>query len=148
MIDNEKLVGFTCSTFDLFHAGHIDMLTQAKSVCDYLVVGLQVDPSRDRSFKNKPIQSIVERQLQLKACSLIDEIYVYETEADLEDLLKILPIDIRVIGEEYRDQPFTGKAICEDRGIKVWYNKRDHSFSSTELRKRIYDAEQQRVNNG
>jgi glycerol-3-phosphate cytidylyltransferase len=140
--DTKKVVGFTCSTFDLFHAGHIDMLTQARNVCDYLIVGLQVDPSIDRpETKNKPVQSIVERQIQLKACSLIDEIYVYETEQDLEDLLNTLQIDVRIIGEEYRDKPFTGKSICENRGISVWYNRRDHRFSSTELRKRVAQCE-------
>jgi len=141
MSDYGYTVGFTCSTFDLFHAGHIDMLTQAKNVCDRLIVGLHVDPSIDRTNKNSPVQSLVERQVQLKACSLIDEIYVYETESDLEDLLEILQIDVRIIGEEYRDAPFTGKGICEDRGIKIWYNRRDHRFSSTELRKRVYEKE-------
>jgi glycerol-3-phosphate cytidylyltransferase len=138
-------VGFTCSTFDLFHAGHIDMLQQARRVCDYLIVGLQTDPSIDRSFKSKPIQSIVERQLQLKATQLIDEIYVYETEKDLEDLLNILQIDVRIIGEEYKNVPFTGKNICLERGIEVVYNRRRHTFSSSELRQRVMDAESKKV---
>lgn len=142
---DDHVVGFTCSTFDLFHAGHIDMLTQAKNVCDYLIVALQTDPSIDRPNKNSPVQSLVERQVQLKACSLIDEIYVYQTETDLEDLLNILQIDIRIIGDEYRDQPFTGKDICIDRGIKIWYNRRDHRFSSTELRQRVYQKETESV---
>jgi glycerol-3-phosphate cytidylyltransferase len=133
--------GFTCSAFDLFHAGHIDMLQQAKQVCEYLIVGLQSDPTIDRQTKNKPIQSIVERQIQLKASSLVDEIYIYNTEKDLETLFNILPIDIRIIGEEYRDKPFTGKDICLERGIEIWYNRRRHSFSSSELRKRVAEAE-------
>lgn len=141
MSDFRGTVGFTCSTFDLFHAGHIDMLTQARNVCDYLIVGLQVDPSVDRPDKNKPVQTIIERQIQLKACSLIDEIYVYETEEDLEDLLNMLQIDVRIIGEEYRDAPFTGRELCERKGVKVWFNRRDHRFSSTELRKRVYNVE-------
>lgn len=133
-------VGFTCSAFDLLHAGHIDMLQQAKRVCDYLIVGLQIDPSYDRCSKNKPIQSIVERQIQLKATKLVDEIYVYNSEKDLEDLLNILQIDIRIIGDEYRNKPFTGSDICKRRGIEIWFNERSHSFSTTELRNRIVNA--------
>lgn len=137
-----KPIGFTCSTFDLLHAGHILMLSESKSVCDYLVVGLQVDPSIDRpETKNKPIQSVVERYVQLKAVKFVDEIIVYQTEKDLEDLLMFLPISIRVIGEEYRDSNFTGKEICEKRGIKIYYNERKHSFSTTELRKRVQQQE-------
>jgi len=132
-----KPVGFTCSTFDLLHAGHILMLAEAKQICDYLIVGLQIDPSIDRETKNKPVQSIVERYVQLKAVKFVDEIIVYQTEKDLEDLLMFLPISIRIIGEEYRDKPFTGKEICEQRGIKIFYNERKHSFSTTELRKRV-----------
>ena len=133
-----KPVGFTCSTFDLLHAGHILMLAEAKSVCEYLIVGLQLDPSIDRpENKNKPVQSIVERYVQLSAVKFVDEIIVYQNEKDLEDLLMFLPITIRVIGEEYRDKNFTGKEICEQRGIRIFYNDRKHSFSTTELRKRI-----------
>ena len=133
-----KPVGFTCSTFDLLHAGHILMLAEAKSVCEYLIVGLQLDPSIDRpENKNKPVQSIVERYVQLSAVKFVDEIIVYQNEKDLEDLLMILPITIRIIGEEYRDKNFTGKEICEQRGIRIFYNDRKHSFSTTELRKRI-----------
>jgi glycerol-3-phosphate cytidylyltransferase len=134
---NGKPIGFTCSTFDLLHAGHILMLAEAKQICDYLIVGLQIDPSIDRETKNKPVQSIVERYVQLKAVKFVDEIIVYQTEKDLEDLLMFLPITIRVIGEEYRDKQFTGKEICEQRGIKICYNERKHSFSTTELRKRV-----------
>lgn len=137
-----KPVGFTCSTFDLLHAGHILMLAEAKSICDYLIVGVQSDPTIDRpDVKNKPVQSIVERYVQLSAVKFIDEIIVYDTEKDLEDLLMFLPITLRVIGEEYRDKSFTGKNICEDRGIKIFYNSRTHRFSSSELRQRTYQSE-------
>ena len=137
-----KPVGFTCSTFDLLHAGHILMLAEAKSICDYLIVGVQSDPTIDRhDVKNKPVQSIVERYVQLSAVKFIDEIIVYDTEKDLEDLLMFLPITIRIIGEEYRDKAFTGKNICEDRGIKIFYNSRTHRFSSSELRQRTYQSE-------
>ena len=133
-----KPVGFTCSTFDLLHAGHILMLAEAKSVCEYLIVGLQLDPSIDRpENKNKPVQSIVERYVQLSAVKFVDEIIVYQNEKDLEDLLMFLPITIRIIGEEYRDKNFTGKEICEQRAVRIFYNDRKHSFSTTELRKRI-----------
>lgn len=136
-----KPVGFTCSTFDLLHAGHILMLAEAKSVCDHLIVGLQTDPTIDRSTKNKPVQSIVERYVQLSAVKFVDEIIVYSTEKDLEDLLMFLPITVRFIGEEYEGKEFTGKQICEDRGIKIWYNSRKHRFSSSELRQRTYQSE-------
>lgn len=137
-----KPVGFTCSTFDLLHAGHILMLAEAKSICEYLIVGIQSDPTIDRpDVKNKPVQSIVERYVQLSAVKFIDEIIVYDTEKDLEDLLMFLPVTIRIIGEEYRDKPFTGKNICEDRGIKIFYNSRTHRFSSSELRQRTYQSE-------
>lgn len=134
-------VGFTCSTFDLLHAGHILMLAEAKTVCDYLIVGLQNDPSMDRPNKNKPIQSVVERFVQLSAVSFVDDIIVYNTEQDLEDMLMFLPIDIRIIGEEYKDKEFTGKKICEERGINIWYNMRNHRFSSSELRQRTFQSE-------
>ena len=133
-----KPVGFTCSTFDLLHAGHILMLAECKQVCDYLIVGLQTDPTIDRpETKNKPVQSVVERYVQLSAVKFVDEIIVYETEKDLEDLLMFLPITIRICGEEYRDKPLTGLDICNDRGIKTYYNSRSHKFSSTELRTRV-----------
>ena len=130
-------VGFTCSTFDLLHAGHVQMLRDAKSVCDYLIVGLQTDPTIDRKEKNKPIQSIVERYVQLQAVKYVDEIITYSTEKDLEDILSMYQIDIRVMGEEYRDKNFTGKDICQKRGIQFYFNKRDHRFSSTDLRSRV-----------
>jgi len=137
-----KPVGFTCSTFDLLHAGHILMLAEAKTICDYLIVGVQSDPTIDRpDTKNKPVQSVVERYVQLSAVKFIDQIVVYDTEKDLEDLLMFLPISVRIIGEEYKDKEFTGKQICEDRGIKIWYNSRNHRFSSSELRNRTYQSE-------
>ena len=139
-------VGFTCSTFDLLHAGHVVMLEEAKRHCDYLIVGLQTDPTIDRPDKNAPIQSVVERQIQLAAVKYIDEIVMYATERDLEDLLLTLPINIRIIGEEYKSKSFTGKSICKDRNIKMVYNGRDHSFSSTSLRKRVYEIENDRNN--
>ena len=140
-------VGLTASTFDLFHAGHVVMLEEAKRMCDYLIVAIQTDPTIDRpDTKNKPIQSIVERQLQVKACKYVDEVIVYATEKDLEDILKTLPIDARILGIEYKDKSFTGKDICLNRGIDFYYNKRDHSFSSTDLRKRVYEAEKGKIN--
>lgn len=141
-----KRIGFTCSTFDLLHAGHILMLAEAKSVCDHLIVGLQSDPSSDRPNKNKPVQSIVERFVQLSAVKFVDEIVVYSTEKDLEDLLMFLPISVRIIGEEYKDKEYTGKQICIDRGIHMWFNSRNHRFSSTELRQRAYQSELSRQN--
>ena len=143
---SKNIVGFTCSTFDLLHAGHVVMLEEAKRHCDYLIVGLQTDPTIDRPDKNTPIQSVVERQIQLAAVKYIDEIVMYATEQDLEDLLLTLPINVRIIGDEYKTKPFTGKAICKDRGIKMVYNGRDHSFSSTSLRKRVYTIENERNN--
>jgi glycerol-3-phosphate cytidylyltransferase len=140
-------IGFTCSTFDLLHAGHILMLAECKTICDYLIVAVQSDPTIDRpDVKNKPVQSIVERYVQLSAVKFIDEIIVYDTEKDLEDLLMFLPINVRIIGEEYKDKEFTGKQICEDRGIKIWYNSRNHRFSSSELRNRTYQSELSKVN--
>jgi glycerol-3-phosphate cytidylyltransferase len=137
-----KITGFTASTFDLLHAGHILMLAEAKSQCDYLIVGLQTNPSIDRpQIKNKPVQSIVERYVQLSAVKYIDEIIVYETERDLEDLLMFLPLNKRFIGEEYHGKGFTGKQICVDRNIDIIYNSRTHRFSSTELRQRTYQYE-------
>ena len=136
-----QTVGFTCSTFDLFHAGHVVMLEEAKRQCDYLIVGIQLDPTLDRETKNKPVQSIIERQIQVKACRYVDEVVIYSTEKELEDILMTLPIDTRILGEEYMDKEFTGKDICLKRGIRFHYNKRDHYFSSTDLRKRVFEAE-------
>ena len=138
--------GFVASCFDILHPGYIRMLIDAKDQCDYLICGLQTDPSRDRPEKNAPIQSIVERQIQLAAIKYVDEIVMYTTEADLEDLLLTLPINARIIGEEYKTKQFTGKDICKARGIKIIYNGRDHSFSSTSLRKRVNEIENERNN--
>ncbi len=135
------IVGFTCSTFDLLHAGHIQMLREAKEQCDYLICGLQVDPSTDRAEKNAPIQTVVERYAQLKAVSYVDEIIPYGTEEDLEDILTMYQIDVRILGEEYREKDFTGKDICKKRGIQLHFNKRDHRFSSSDLRKRVTERE-------
>ena len=140
------VIGFTCSTFDLLHAGHITMLEEAKHHCDYLIVGLQNDPTIDRPEKNAPIQSIVERQIQLAAVKFIDEIIVYNTEQDLMDLLLTLPIKVRVLGDEYKAKDFTGKDIAKQRGINIIYNGRDHSFSSSSLRKRVVWGESDFVN--
>mgnify|MGYP000999192652 CR=1 FL=1 len=129
-------VGFTCSCFDLFHAGHIMMLQEAKDQCDYLIVGLQTDPTLDRPEKNKPVQSITERYIQLSACKYVDEIIVYATEKDLVDVLNAFPIDVRILGEEYSNRSFTGDAI----EMEFYFNKRQHSFSTTELRNRIKSA--------
>tara|TARA_B100000780_G_scaffold272135_1_gene233942 strand:- start:6850 stop:7260 length:411 start_codon:yes stop_codon:yes gene_type:complete len=135
-----KKIGFTASTFDLLHAGHVAMLREAKSQCDYLICALQVDPNVDRKEKNVPIQSIVERQAQLSAIKYVDEVVVYCTEEDLLDIINMYPIDIRVLGEEYRQKEFTGKDVCRNRGIELYFNKRDHRFSTTDLRKRVRDV--------
>lgn len=144
----EKKVGITFSTFDLLHAGHIAMLSEAKKHCDYLIAALQTDPTIDRASKNKPVQSIVERQIQLQAVRYVDEIVVYQTEKDLEDILLTLPINARILGVEYQDKEFTGKDICLKRGIELVYNGRDHSFSSSNLRKRVAEAENTKTNLG
>ena len=134
-------IGFTCSTFDLLHAGHVTMLEEAKRHCDFLIVGLQNDPTLDRPEKNAPVQSIVERQIQLAAVKYVDEIVIYNTEQDLIDLLLTLPIDVRILGDEYKTKDFTGKDIAKQRGSKIIYNGRDHSFSSSSLRKRVVQAD-------
>ena len=134
-------IGFTASQFDMLHAGHIAMLSEARNHCDYLIAGLQNNASWDRPEKNEPIQSIVERQIQLAATRYVDEIVVYNTEKDLEDILLTLPLDVRILGVEYRDKEFTGRDICVSRDIELIYNKRDHSFSSSSLRKRVVEAE-------
>lgn len=128
-------IGFTASTFDLFHAGHVVMLMEAKSLCDYLIVGLLVDPTKDRQTKNKPIQSVFERYIQVSACKWVNEVIPFETEKDLVDMILTINPDIRIVGEEYIGKDHTGKGLCP-----IHYNKRRHSFSSTELRKRVIDA--------
>jgi len=137
-----KIIGITFSQFDLLHAGHIAMLAEAKNHCDYLIAGLQTDASIDRpDKKNAPIQSVVERQIQLAACRYVDEVVVYQTEQDLVDLLLILPVDVRILGVEYEHQDYTGKQEGMMRGIKPIFNGRDHSFSSSSLRRRVVEAE-------
>ena len=136
--------GITFSTFDLLHAGHIAMLAEAKSVCDYLICGLHVDPQVERPNKNQPIQSIVERYIQLSSVQYVDEIIPYNLEKDLHDILLTYPIDIRIIGADYKDTEFSGKDICLTKGIEIYYNERSHNFSSTELRKRIQQAENEK----
>jgi len=130
-------VGFTASTFDLLHAGHVSMLREAKSVCDWLICGIQIDPNIDRPEKNKPVQTIVERYAQLSAVKYVDEIIPYCTEEDLLDIISMYPIDIRIIGDEYKTRDFTGKELCRELGIQIHYNKRNHRFSSSGLRKRV-----------
>ena len=140
-----KKIGITFSTFDMLHAGHIAMLSEARNHCDYLIAGLQTDPTIDRpDTKNRPVQSIVERQIQLAACRYVDEVVVYQTEQDLIDLLLILPLDVRILGVEYQDKEFTGRWEGEARGIELVFNGRDHSFSSSSLRKRVVAAEVQK----
>jgi glycerol-3-phosphate cytidylyltransferase len=136
-------IGFTCSTFDLFHAGHIMMLKEARTQCDYLIVGLQTDPTIDRPEKNKPIQGVFERYEQLKACKYIDEILVYATEEDLLNILLSYPINVRILGQEYMTKSFTGEHL----DMQVYYNHRKHGFSTTELRQRVVDAERNKNGN-
>jgi glycerol-3-phosphate cytidylyltransferase len=144
--DEGKKIGITFSTFDMLHAGHIAMLAEARNHCDYLICGLQTDPTIDRpDTKNRPVQSIVERQIQLAACRYVDEVVVYQTEQDLVDLLLILPLDVRVLGVEYEHKDFSGKAECYQRNIEIIFNGRDHSFSSSSLRKRVAEAETMKV---
>jgi len=136
-LQGTMLIGFTCGTFDLFHVGHVLMLEECKKQCDYLIVGVKTNPQSDLKGKNKPVQSIVERQLQVMGCRYVDKVLVYETEMDLNVLLCTLSIDIRFIGEDWKDKPITGKDICDKRGIEIVYTKRDHNFSTSNLRERI-----------
>ena len=129
--------GFTCSAFDLFHAGHVQMLREAKTVCGYLIVGLQTDPTVDRPEKNKPLQSITERYIQVQGCKYVDEIIPYETEQDLLDLIQLISFDVRIIGEEYRDKDFTGKDYALANNMPVYYNTRNHRFASSQLRNKM-----------
>ena len=137
----DKVIGFTCSCFDLFHAGHIMMLREAKAQCDYLIVGLQTDPTLDRPSKNKPVQSVFERFVQLEACKYVDEIVIYATEKDLIDILLSYPINVRILGDEYKDKPFTG----HDLKMNFYFNERRHSFSTSELRNRVADIERRKI---
>ena len=133
-------VGLTASTFDLLHAGHIEMLREAKAQCDYLICALQIDPSVDRPEKNSPVQTVVERYTQLEAVKFVDEIIPYLHETDLEDILQMRPITVRILGDEYRDKDFTGRDICKARDIDLYFNRRDHRFSSSGLRERVSNA--------
>lgn len=130
-------IGITASTFDLFHAGHVLMLQEAKQHCDYLICALQTDPSIDRPNKNKPVQSIFERYTQVEACKYVDQVIPYESELDLLNIFASIPLHIRIIGVEYKEKEFTGKQLCIDRGIEIYYNSRGHNFSSSELRMRV-----------
>lgn len=142
-------IGITFSTFDMLHAGHVAMLSEAKNHCDYLIAALQTDPTIDRpDTKNPPVQSIVERQIQLSATRFVDEIVIYQTEQDLIDLLLILPVDVRILGVEYENKDFTGRGECYDRNIELVFNGRDHSFSSSSLRKRVAAAESMKALKG
>lgn len=137
-------IGITFSAFDLFHAGHVKMLEEAKQQCDYLIVGLQTDPTLDRPEKNKPTQTVVERYIQLKGCKFVDEIVPYATEQDLLDILQSFEINVRIVGDEYMDKDFTGRKYCEEKGIELYYNSREHRFSSTGLRQEVYNRELQK----
>jgi len=141
MENSKRINGITFSTFDLLHAGHVAMLREAKEQCDYLICGIQVDPSRDRPQKNSPVQTLVERWTQLQGVKYVDEIIPYETEKDVEDILKLFSIDVRIIGEEYKETTFTGRATCANRGIEIYFNKRDHRFSTSDLRNRVHIKE-------
>jgi len=141
MDKQKKIVGITCSTFDLLHAGHIIMLEECKKYCDYLICAIQVDPTIDRPKKNKPIQSLVERYIQLDAVRYVDKIIPYSTEEELIMIFSSLDLDVRILGEEYKNMDFTGKKICLERNIELIYNKRDHNFSTTNLRELIYKQE-------
>lgn len=134
-------IGITFSAFDLLHAGHIKMLEEARRQCDYLIAALQTDPTIDRPEKNRPTQSVVERYIQLKGCRFVDEIVPYATEQDLEDILRSFKLDVRIIGDEYKDKNFTGRTYCEEKGIALYFNVRDHRFSSSSLRKEVMEKE-------
>ena len=141
MLTEMSKIGITFSTFDLLHAGHVAMLREAKTVCDYLICGLQVDPSLDRPEKNKPVQTLVERYVQLSGVKYVDEIVCYQSEADVVDILEMFNINVKIMGSEYRDKDFTGKDVCERKGIQLYFNNRAHRFSSSDLRKRVAEGE-------
>ena len=134
-------IGITFSAFVLLHAGHIKMLEDTKQHCDYLIVGLQTNPTLDRPENNKPTQTVVERYIQLKGCKFVDEIVPYATEQDLEDVLRSFNVDVRILGIEYQDKNFTGREYCQEKGIELYYNSRDHRFSSSGLRKVVAEKE-------
>lgn len=136
----DKIIGFTSVVGDFLHAGHSLMLDECKRYCDYLYVGLIDDPTKDRPQKNKPVQSLFERYIQVASHRAVDEVIPLDGEADLELAIRSLPIDIRFVGEDYIGKDFTGKGACEELGIRIIYNKRKHGLSSTELRERIESA--------
>jgi len=139
-------IGFNCSSFDLLHAGHVTMLKMEKQLCDYLIVALQIDPTIDRpGIKNKPVQSAYERHVQLQACKYVDEILIYETEYDLLQLLQTQKIHIRFLSDEYLNRDFTGKQWCMNNGIELYYHKRQHNYSSSELRARTAELENAKI---
>ncbi|OOV17752.1 adenylyltransferase/cytidyltransferase family protein [Flavobacterium sp. LM4] len=131
----KTITGITFSAFDLLHAGHVRMLEEAKQHCDYLILGLQTDPTLDRPEKNKPTQSVVERYIQLTGCKFVDEIIPYAADQDLQSILQAFPTDVKILGDEYKDKNFTGRDYFEQKGIKLVFNTRNHRFSSSELRK-------------
>ena len=135
-MSDSKIVGFTCSAFDLLHTGHVLMLEDAKRHCDYLIVGLHSNPKLDRPNKNAPIQSLNERKIQLKAVKYIDEILIYDTESDLYKILEKIKPDLRILGSDYKNKDFTGK----DLNIPIYFHERNHDFSSSNLRKKIYKS--------
>lgn len=140
-------VGFNCSTMDLFHAGHVTMLREEKRHCDYLIIAIQVDPTIDRpNTKNKPVMTIYERFVCVSACKYVDEVLVYSTEQELLNILQTRHIDIRFLGDEYKSKDFTGKQWCLDHGVELHYHEREHPYSSSSLRQRVYDAEVERLN--
>ena len=136
-MNDKKIIGFTCGAMDLLHAGHVLMLADCRKQCDHLIVGLHTNPQLDRPDKNKPIQSVIERYIQLEGCSYVDQIVPYETESDLIDMLKALPIDVRFVGDDWRDKPYTGHEIAS---IEVKFNSREHDYSSSGLRRRIAES--------
>jgi glycerol-3-phosphate cytidylyltransferase len=138
-------IGITFGAFDLLHAGHCLMLQEAKTQCDYLIVGLQTDPTIDRASKNKPVQSLVERYIQLKALLVVDEIIPYQTESELLEIIRSLPINVRIIGADYLDKDFTGKSDADQLGIETYYNRRDHAFSSSDIRNRVWQNENNKL---
>jgi len=137
MDKEKKRIGLVTSAFDLLHAGHVMMLREAKDQCDYLIAALQTDPTIDRPEKNRPIQTLVERYIQLSAIKYVDEIVCYARESDLEDIIDLYPIDVRILGEEYKNKDFTGRDNCKRKGIQLYFNSRDHRFSSSDLRERV-----------
>jgi glycerol-3-phosphate cytidylyltransferase len=139
-------IGFNCSTFDFFHAGHVTMLKEEKRHCDWLIVALQTDPTIDRpDTKNSPVQSVYERFVQVAACKYVDEVLIYSTEEELMNILQTQHVDIRFLGDEYKSKDFTGKQWCLDNDIDLHYHQREHTYSSSGLRYRTYQAEQKRI---